>query len=198
MVGVVDFLDQYLRQHIFTSLAMHDTHFQLPHEKISQFTTGYRWSAQDGLYAAEASVDNQYIEEVTLFNGGGGLISTTLDYLQFCQMILNYGQLNGVRILREETVKLMLTDQLAQIRLSQSERLRLPPGEASFGLGFAIRGDSPESLERVYGWGGAVGTYFKIDMEHDLAYVMMIQLSPHRQLALRSKIQDFMDSAIAR
>jgi len=73
----------------------------------------------------------------------------------------------------------MLSDRLIGTRRHELDRLRLPLGEASFGLGFAIKGENSNYLERIYGWGGAVGTYFKIDLENNLAYVMMIQLSPY-------------------
>ena len=140
--------------------------------------------------------NNRYINEVTLFNGGGGLVSTTFDYLKFCQMLLNGGSLNNVSILKPETIALMTADHLEETRKHQSERLRLPNGEASFSLGFAIRGENTDTLEKVYGWGGAVGTYFKIDTKHNLAYVMMIQLSPYRQLGLRRQLQEFINASI--
>ena len=189
-------LDQYLTEQIFKPLGMNDTHFQLPREKVNRFTVGYGWDEQQGLFESESREDNRYVNEVTLFNGGGGLVSTSLDYLNFCSMLLNKGTLNGAKILQAETINLMFSDHLKYTRTCQTEPLRLPLGEASFGLGFSIRGNSPDSLGRAYGWGGAVGTYFKIDVEHDLAYVMMIQCSPYRQLHLRSEIQQFIQSAI--
>ncbi|MEM9884671.1 MAG: serine hydrolase domain-containing protein [Bacteroidota bacterium] len=189
-------LDQYLQDHILMSLQMKDTHFQLPKDKVDRFTVGYRWSEENGLYVSEAADDNRYVREVTRFNGGGGLVSTTADYLNFCQMLLNKGEWNGQRILKAETIDLMFQDHLKDVRLNQAEPLRLPLGEASFGLGFAIKGNSPDELQQVFGWGGAVGTYFKVDLEHDLAYVMMIQISPYRHLGLRSRIQDFVNAAI--
>ncbi|MEM0998907.1 MAG: serine hydrolase domain-containing protein [Bacteroidota bacterium] len=188
-------LDRYLEEHVLQPLDMQDTHFQLPAEKIDRFTVGYGWQEEVGLTIVEAQRDNRYITEVTCFNGGGGLVSTTLDYLKFCRMIQQKGKANGQRILRPATVALMLRDQLGEVRRHQ-ERLRLPPGEAGFGLGFAIRGAGPQELEPVYGWGGAVGTYFKIDQERDLVYVLMIQLSPYRQLGLRQLFQDFVEAAV--
>ncbi|MEN0046822.1 MAG: serine hydrolase domain-containing protein [Bacteroidota bacterium] len=191
-------LDQYLQDHILTPLQMNDTHFQLPKDKVSRFTVGYRWSEENGLYVSETADDNRYVREVTLFNGGGGLVSTTVDYLNFCQMLLNKGKWNGERILQAETIDLMLSDHLETVQPHQAGPLRLPPNEASFGLGFAIKGDSPDKLQEVFGWGGAVGTYFKIDTKNDLAYVMMIQISPYRHLGLRSKLQDFVNAAIVK
>ena len=188
-------LDAYLREHIFVPLAMHDTHFQVPEEKIERFTVGYGWQEERGLTIVETQRNNRYVEEVTLFNGGGGLVSTTLDYLKFCQMIIGKGTYNGHQMLKAETIALMLQDHLQEARNHQ-ERLRLPPGEYGFGLGFAIRGANEQELEKVYGWGGAVGTYFKIDTENDLTYVMMIQLSPYRHLGLRQLFQDYIRASI--
>ncbi|MEO0572136.1 MAG: serine hydrolase domain-containing protein [Bacteroidota bacterium] len=188
-------LNTYLKDNILKPLKMNDTHFQLPEEKIGQFTVGYGWQENTGLHIREQQRNNRYTNKVTLFNGGGGLVSTTYDYLKFCQMLLNKGEGNGIRILREKTVDLMMQDHLQEVRKYQ-ERFRLPPGEYGFGLGFAIRGNNENDLEKVYGWGGAVGTFFKIDMENQMAYVMMIQLSPHRHLGLRQLIQSYIESSI--
>lgn len=187
-------LDNYLKECILKPLEMNDTHFQLPKEKIKRFTVGYRWT-NETLTVSETAENNRYVEDVTLYNGGGGLVSTTLDYLKFCEMLLNKGKYKEERILKEETVALLFKDHMANIRQYQ-ERFRLPLGEASFGLGFAIKGEYGEPLQKVYGWGGAVGTYFKIDTENNLAYVLMIQLSPYRQLGLRQRFQDYVNGAI--
>ncbi|MEM6722049.1 MAG: serine hydrolase domain-containing protein [Bacteroidota bacterium] len=188
-------LDMYLKEHILQPLGMNNTHFQVSKEKIPHFTVGYRWQEGTGLYVSESQHDNRYTRNVTLFNGGGGLVSTTYDYLKFCQMILNKGIFNNHRILKEETIALMLKNHLQEVRPYQ-ERFRLPYGEYGFGLGFAIRGSNSDNLENVFGWGGAVGTYFKIDTDHDMAYVMMIQLSPYRHLGLRELIQNYIAAAI--
>ncbi|HAS42963.1 MAG TPA: hypothetical protein DCS93_20960 [Microscillaceae bacterium] len=188
-------LDDYLQQHIFTLLGMKDTHFQLPKNKIERFTVGYGWRASSGLRIVETQSDNRYVRKVTLFNGGGGLVSTTLDYLKFCQMILNKGTFNGKRILNKTTVELMLRDHLQGVRRVQA-RLRLPAGEAGFGLGFVIKGASANQLEKVYGWGGAVGTYFRIDTQNKLIYILMIQLSPYRQLGLQRLMQNYVNAAM--
>jgi CubicO group peptidase (beta-lactamase class C family) len=189
-------LDQYLRQFILEPLEMYDTHFQLPEDKLSRFTVGYGWNEEGGLFVSERADSNRYTDKVTLYNGGGGLVSSTYDYLRFCQMMLNKGRLGNAKILSAETIELMFTDHLVKTRSYQEERLRLPAGEASFGLGFAIRGVDVDTQEKVYGWGGAVGTYFKIDLDHDMAYVMMIQLSPYRHLGLRNSLQEFVNAAI--
>ena len=188
-------LDEYLLEFIFKPLEMTDTYFQLPKEKTPNFTVGYGWSEDEKLEVIESIDGSRFIEDVTLFNGGGGLVSTTYDYLNFCKMLLNKGIYNGIRIIKEETINLMLKDHLVEARKYQG-RLRLLPREAGFGLGFSIKGDNPKALENVFGWGGAVGTYFRIDTDKDLAYILMIQLSPYRQLRLRELFQNFVNSSI--
>ncbi|WP_298519467.1 serine hydrolase [uncultured Kordia sp.] len=187
-------LKTYLKDHIFTPLGMNNTYFQLPKEKIEHFTVGYRWQAETGLFVSESQRNNSYTQEVSLYNGGGGLVSTTIDYLKFCQMLLQEGTFNAHVILQKETVKLILKDHLQEVRQHQ-ERFRLPLGEYGFGFGFAIRGTSETELDNIFGWGGAVGTYFKIDTDHNIAYVMMIQLSPYRHLGLRHLFQQYVKSA---
>ena len=112
-------------------------------------------------------------DEIRFFpGGGGGLVSTAPDYMRFCQMLLNGGELKGVRILKQETVELM----------------RTPHHENWFGLGFAIvpdkeeatddkePSDTPESTGS-YSWGGAAGTTFWIDPEKELIGLLMTQIS---------------------
>ena len=188
-------LDVYLKEHLFDPLKMQDTYFQVPNDRIEDFTVGYRWTEEGELAIAEYPNQSRFVQEVTLFNGGGGLISTSLDYLRFCEMLLNGGKFKEGQIIKKETLALMLEDHLAEVRQYQ-ERLRLPPGEASFGLGFAIKGENPNELQQVYGWGGAVGTYFKIDTKNDLAYILMIQLSPYRHLGLRELFQEYVNASI--
>jgi len=189
-------LDVYLQENIFDPLDMRDTHFQLPKEKIDRFTVGYRWSEEGQLIIAEAPEESRFVQDVSLFNGGGGLLSTTFDYLTFSQMLLDNGLYKGSQIIKKTSIDLMFADHLKTVRTHQENRLRLPNGEASFGLGFAIKGDSPDELKAVYGWGGAVGTYFKIDTKNELVYILMIQLSPYRHLELRESLQDFVNASV--
>ena len=156
-------LDEYLTKCILNPLQMNDTHFQIPENKIERFTVGYGADDNGNLFVSEPATDNRYTRKVTFFNGGGGLVSTTPDYLRFCQMMLNKGELDGVKILKPETVDLMITDHLKNVRQHQEAKLRLLPRETGFGLGFSIASYEAEGNKGVYGWGGAVGTYFRID-----------------------------------
>ena len=112
--------------------------------------------------------------EIRFFpGGGGGLVSTAPDYVRFCQMLLNGGEFEGVRILKKETVELM----------------RYPHHDGWFGLGFSVVNDkksedadakepkdTPESVGS-YSWGGAAGTLFWIDPEKELIGLLMTQIS---------------------
>jgi len=189
-----EYLDQYLENHILRPLEMVDTYFQIPQEKIKHFTTGYSNINNKGLTITDLPETSRYTREVTLFNGGGGLVATTNDYLNFCKMLLNKGMYKGVEIIKSSTLDLMTEDHLKDVR-RHTKRLRILPGETGFGLGFSIAAKNENKIG-VYGWGGAVGTYFRIDSEKDLAYVLMIQISPYRQLQIREKFQELVNSAI--
>lgn len=187
-------LDEYLRETILDPLKMKDTHFQIPKNKIDRFTAGY--SFQNGkLVITENENNNRFVNDVTLFYGGGGLVSTTSDYLKFCQMLIDKGTTNSIRLLKSETIDLMTKDHLAEVR-KFTPRLRLMPRETGFGLGFSIASKSDSKERGVYGWGGLSGTYFRIDPEKELIYVMMMQLFPYRQLGLRQKFQQLVNHTL--
>jgi CubicO group peptidase (beta-lactamase class C family) len=119
-----------------------------------------------------------------MFSGGGGLVSTASDYLRFCQMLLNGGERDGVRILRRDTVAQMTANSLpAGVRFAGAVGAFVGPAAgSSWGLGFAIRTDPhfsgvPGGLGS-FGWGGIWGTTSWIDPVHDLIAVQMIQVEP--------------------
>ncbi|MDB4293087.1 beta-lactamase family protein [Maribacter sp.] len=189
-------LDVYLNEQIFEPLRMSDTHFELPQDKINRFTTGYSADEEGKLFVTELPSESRFAQEVTFLRGGGGLVSTMHDYLNFCQMLLNKGTFDGVEILKPETLALMTKDHLHKVRTYQKEPLRLMPRETGFGLGFSVAAYEENGERGIYGWGGAVGTYFRIDPKQDLAYVLMIQLSPYRPLRLREKFPELVNKAI--
>src|SRR6056297_222327 len=188
-------LDKYLEEHIFKPLEMEDTFFELPKSKMKHLTVGYKWSKERGVFISDVPENSRYSKKVTLLHGGGGLLSTTLDYLKFCKMMRDKGVYNGRKVLEKSTVALIFTNHIEQATKIQS-KLRLPPGEGGFGLGFAIRKNNTGELENVYGWGGLAGTFFKINMDLDLIYVLMVQLYPHGHLNLRKKFQNYVESSV--
>jgi CubicO group peptidase (beta-lactamase class C family) len=166
--------DEFLEKKIFKPLGMVDTAFHVPKEKLSRFAEFYNYDKDGKLQVLHATegLNHDFSLKPAFLSGGGGLVSTTSDYMRFCQMLLNGGQLDGTRILSPLTVELMRTNVLAP-----SVPI-LAPG-AGFGLDFAIYTD-PVAAGGYYGkgsfwWGGAAGTWFWIDPVNDLVVVGMIQ-----------------------
>lgn len=166
----------FLEERIFEPLGMTDTDFYVPEEKASRLAQVYGYGPDGELVAQEGfGGSNNYLVEQEFESGGGGLVSSTMDYMRFSQMVLNGGELDGVRILAPLTVDLMHRNQLPKgvdgITLGAS-------GGTTFGLDFAIIEDPVEAEGYSQGefyWGGAAGTWFWIDPVEDLVFVGMIQ-----------------------
>ena len=192
--------EEFLQTRLFKPLGMVDTAFSVPLEKLDRFAALYLLH-KEGRMKGDKEIEKktegekekgikgdkdrkmrlERVEkdpplkngEVRFFPGGGGkLVSTAPDYMRFCQMLLNGGELEGVRILKKETVELM----------------RSPHHDTWFGLGFAIVADKKESTDNKepkgtpesigsYSWGGAAGTTFWIDPEKELIGLLMTQIS---------------------
>lgn len=173
-------LDKFLATRITVPLRMPDTSFEIPADKRSRFT-GYYARAGSNWVLTDSPDSGTYTRKVTLLSGGGGLISSTQDYLRFMQMILNYGELDGVRILQRKTVAEMLRNQLpgeaVPINLTAADPIRT----TGFGLGFAVVVDVQNpSLgpAGTAGWGGYANTFFFVDPLHNLSAVVMTQFFP--------------------
>jgi CubicO group peptidase (beta-lactamase class C family) len=166
-------LDSYIAREVTVPLGMRDTVFQIPEANWPRL--------------AEPAVDATTQERPRLLNlkkrpilltAGAGMAGTTRDYLRFCTMLLNGGELDGVRILSPATVSYMLSDHLVGIRRDTTSAQVLLGGYG-FGLGFAVRtalGEAafPGSVGDAH-WGGMAGTQFWVDPQRELAVVMMIQ-----------------------
>ncbi len=163
--------EEFLQTKIFRPLGMVDTAFSVPQAKIERFAALYRPTEEGGLkLARNAPLAN---DDVSFFpSGGGGLVSTAADYLRFCQMLLNGGELEGVRILKSETVELM--------RYPHHQYGK----DGAFGLGFHVvtRKDDDKNKRSTgaYSWGGAAATTFWIDPEKELIGILMTQLLNNR------------------
>lgn len=177
-------LDEFFATRIFKPLKMEDTHFFLPDEKVSRLAAVYRPAANGGIERIPAgpmetdmgafvfSVDYPYNGPKSYFSGGAGLCSTISDYARFCQMLLNGGELDGVRLLSRKTVELMTADHAGA----------LMPGGAGFGLGFSVVRDIGAFGEAAsvgtYGWDGIFNTLFRIDPAEELIVLFMTQKYP--------------------
>src|ERR1700734_2437743 len=166
--------EEFLDKRIFKPLAMSDTGFYVPKEKLGRFAEMYNYDNDGKLHVigVREGLNHDFSAKPALSSGGGGLVSTASDYMRFCQMVLNGGQLDGVRILSPLTVELMRTNVLAP-------GLTVFGQVAGFGLDFAVYTD-PVAAGGYYGkgsfyWGGAAGTWFWIDPAEDLIVIGMIQ-----------------------
>ncbi len=166
--------DEFLRQRVFEPLGMKDTAFNVPEDKKQRVVTLYR-RTPDGL---ELRAVPAWVATTTLHGGGGGLWSTAEDYLQFAQMLVNGGELNGTRLLGSRTVALMASNHVGDL-YEKAGRVGGSPGKG-FGLtvdvvldGVAARGDHRSTGS--FGWGGAFGTTYWVDPKEDLTAVLMVQ-----------------------
>ncbi len=166
---------EFLEQRLFEPLAMTDTDFHVPEEKISRFAQVYGYDGSGKLNPGEGFPNANFLEDPIFESGGGGLVSTAMDYMRFAQMVLNGGELDGVRILAPLTLDLMHRDQTP---LNMEGPMSGDIGGTSFGLDFAVVENPVEAegySEGEYYWGGAAGTWFWIDPVENLVFVGMIQ-----------------------
>lgn len=175
----------FLRARILAPLRMHDTDFVVPASKRDRLSTCYY--IRDGKMAVFDDAQNStYAQPPQLESGGGGLAGTAADYLRFCRMLLNGGELDGARLLSPKTVGLMTSNHLPG-RRTMTEMMPLTgtfneSGYAGvgYGLGVAVTEDVAATglpgTAGEYSWGGAAGTYFFNDPREQLAVVFMTQI----------------------
>jgi CubicO group peptidase (beta-lactamase class C family) len=170
-------LDRFVAEHITGPLKMNDTGFYLNAAQAARLA-----------YANAPPVGaTDPTKRPAILSGGGGMLSTAGDYARFCQMMLNRGELDGVRILSPKTVALMTSDQLPPATDRHTPVAMLldafgptPEMGTSFGLGFAVRTEPgrnpvPGSVGD-FSWAGIYGTYFWVDPAEKLVTVLMIQV----------------------
>jgi CubicO group peptidase (beta-lactamase class C family) len=170
--------ETFLQERIFAPLGMNDTAFYAPEEKLQRLAANYGPDEQGGLKVIDAPKTSKYARPTMRPSGGGGLISTAGDYVRFAQLLLNKGELDGVRLLGRKTVELMTTHALpAGVYLDND-----PASGVGFGLGVSVlldvgRGKMLGSVGN-YGWGGAANTNFWIDPQEQLIGILMTQFMP--------------------
>ena len=175
-------LDEFFQKRIFAPLGMHDTFFNVPEDKLHRLASNHYWNAEEKAMAVVPPERNRQPTGITLFSGGGGLISTAMDYMIFCEMLRDGGRYNGVRILGPKTVQYMtinhLTDDVRNEGAHEYPASHLYPGQ-SFGLGFGVITDPGQSQvissAGEFSWGGAANTKFWIDPEEELVAILMTQ-----------------------
>jgi CubicO group peptidase (beta-lactamase class C family) len=173
-------LGDFMKARIFDPLKMTDTGFWLPAEKSDRLASLYLWGPkQNKLVPAEGFMVLDITKPPAMPSGGGGLVSTNADYARFAQMLLNGGELDGKRILKAETVKLMRTNVLSDAIMNSNDPPFNTAAGKGFGLDFAVVLNSAKAGpygQGTYSWGGAAGTWFWIDPTNDLFFLGMIHI----------------------
>ena len=196
----------FLQGRIFGPLGMADTGFQTRPDNAHRLAAMYCDDGAGGLKPATEAFNmpiNDFTKPPPFEGGGGGLVSTAADYARFCQMILNGGELDGVRVLSPVSVALMSTNVVPDAVLAVSNPLRLLPFNPAFGFGldFAVALD-PRRIGMVEGrgtlsWGGGGGTWFWVDPENDIVFVGMIQrMADPVSSAFRNRARTFVYQAL--
>ena len=197
--------DKFLQERIFKPLGMVDTAFHVPDSKIERFAACYAPIKDDQRGLQDDPETSAYRKPPTFFSGGGGLVSTVSDYYRFCSMLLNRGELDGVRLLSRKTVELMTQNHL---RGGKTLADLAQPGQFSevafsgmgFGLGFSVLMDT--SVAQIagspghYAWGGAASTAFWIDPVEEVIVIFMTQLLPSSTYPVRRELQVLVNAAI--
>nr|WP_297348482.1 serine hydrolase domain-containing protein [uncultured Glaciecola sp.] len=190
--------EDFLAEEIFKPLKMDDTAFWVPKDKIERFVSRYQ-ILDDNLQLKDSFKDSKYNSKPAIISGGGGLVSTASDYIRFAQMLLQGGQLEGVRLLQPETVDMMRSTQLPE----SHEPITIPgwiPPAYGFGLGFATLIDQEVTSDAdhngIFRWGGVANTFFWIDPEVELIAMVWTQLDPFLVYSLENEFQSLVYQAI--
>jgi CubicO group peptidase (beta-lactamase class C family) len=185
-------LGTYLTERILAPLQMAETAFHTGQENAGRLAEPF---AADPWTGAKVELFNM-LEKPVMESGGGGLVSTMMDYARFSQMLLNGGTLEGVRIIGRKTLQLMASTHLGpRVKVDSP----LMPAGHGFGLGFAVRtepGIAPfaGSVGQFY-WSGMAGTFFWIDPVEDLFAVFMMQ-GPGQRDYIRTLLRGLVYAAL--
>jgi CubicO group peptidase (beta-lactamase class C family) len=196
--------DRYLDERVLGPLGMVDTGFSLPPDKVERFAANYAPQAGSPRYRLfDDPATSSYTRPRTYFSGAGGLVSTVDDYLRFCRMLADGGELDGVRILGPRTLQLMTLNHLpggkdlATMAQNAGETQREGQG---FGLGFAVLLDP--TVAQIIGtpgeffWGGAASTAFFVNPKEELIMLLLTQLRPSSTYPIRRELRQTIYSAI--
>lgn len=176
-------LPDFVRDHIFAPLGMKDAGFYVPAAKRSRFASLYVTGPHGGLVEdpTGGGLSGTFETQPTMPSGGGGVVSTTLDYYRFAQMLLNGGELGGTRILSSSTGRLMMSNHISPKLLNGGFSIGnflMRPGNG-WGYDGAVTFNPLEANlsegKGTYSWGGVAGTWFWIDPANDIVFVGMTQ-----------------------
>ena len=193
-----------LAERIFAPLKMVDTGFFVREDQRSRFAACYDAAPGGKMKLQDDPTTSPYLKPPALESGGGGLVSTAADYLRFTNMLVNGGELDGVRILAPKTVRLMASNHLPGgkdlTELSRSLFSESTNAGVGFGLGFAVVFDAPRTLipcsNGEFYWGGAASTAFWVDPVEEVTAVFMTQLLPSSTYPIRRELRTLVYAAL--
>ena len=190
-------LADFLQEKIFDPLGMVDTAFSIPDEKIGRLMSCYAQTEEEKFILQDPGENSSY-RNVRLYSGGGGLLSTLKDYLQFARLVLNRGELDGVRLVGHKTVELMGSNHIPANLLPLAVTDPFPG--FGFGLGFSVLLDVPQTQALgsvgTVGWGGLASTTFWVDPQEDLIAILMTQLIPLDEFNLQADFRNLVYQAL--
>lgn len=188
--------DVFLEEVIFKPLDMKDTGFSVPPMKLNRFAEIYT-RTNGALRVIDTPAESKFMRPVTYFSGGGGLVSTARDFMRFLVMIENGGKLDGKRILKSKTVKLMSSNQLpdAAFPIYFGDEKRHGTG---YGLGFSVCTEvtdwDPRAHVGEFGWDGAASTHYWISPKDELIVITLEQIRPYQWDTARGVKKDIYDA----
>jgi CubicO group peptidase (beta-lactamase class C family) len=197
-------LDQFFTERIFGPLGMTDTGFQVKEADAGRLAALYSPDPRSGRATRNDLMGGKILEPPSALSGGGGLASTAYDYHRFAQMLLNGGELDGVRLLGPRTVRYMASNHLpGGVDLEAFGRPLFSETTfdgVGFGLGFSVVQDpvankSPASAGE-FAWGGAASTAFWIDPVERMTVLFLTQLLPSSTYPLRSQLHQLVHQAL--
>jgi CubicO group peptidase (beta-lactamase class C family) len=196
-------LDQYFAEQILGPLGMVDTGFFVPAANQSRFAANYSFH-EGGFRRIDNPAESPYLQPPTFRSGGGGLVSTCADYFRFAQMLLNRGELEGVRILGRKTVELMTTNHMPDNGDLSSMGMPVfsetPYDGVGFGLGVSVMLDPAKAQilgsPGEFSWGGAASTAFWVDPREEQIVIFLTQLMPSSSYPIRRELRVLTYSAI--
>jgi CubicO group peptidase (beta-lactamase class C family) len=186
---------EYLQKQVLDKLGLSDIRYVVPEEDRDRFSAMYMRDSVGNLQQLpDSTAKIEQFQEWPLTRGGWGLTASLDDYMRFAQMLLGKGTLDGITLLKPETVSLMTTNHLPD---SVTERSWLPSkGQVGFGIDFAVRVNPPATEAENNGvvgeffWDGAASTLFWVDPKNELAAVLFVQLFPYDPIKLHKKFRD--------
>jgi CubicO group peptidase (beta-lactamase class C family) len=198
--------DRFLQERVFAPLGKPDTGYHVPERALGRFATNHRRDAAEPSYTVidRPDASSVYANPRTYFSGAGGLVSTAADYMRFCKLLANGGQLDSVRILGPRTLEFMTANHLPGGRdlaaMGQPRFSETTMEGIGFGLGFAVLLDPAVAhvlgTPGEYYWGGAASTAFFISPRDELIMLFLTQLMPSSSYPIRRQLRQTIYSSI--